>query len=367
MKIGILTFHASHNFGSMLQAYALKTYLSQENNDVEIINFRTENQKDIYAVLTKRKGFKYILKNLYSLSKYYYLKKKYDLFEDFLKIELECEQELTTAEQINEQNFDVIIAGSDQIWNISTNDFEWIYFLENLSAKKYSYAASCGPISVDPQNQVRLYGDLEKFEAISVRDYSTKQFVENNSNQKAVIVCDPVMLLDKNTWITLGQQASKCNLPDKYIFFYTLSCDNRMKKIVIQLSKKLNLPIVVPHNTNQNDLFMPAKRILVSGPKEFLHLIRHATIVVTSSFHAMQFSLIYNKIFYLIDGMKDNRKRDILNRYHLERQSIDSEQIDIQFVRNQIECGKIDFSDIIQDMQASGRNFLNGRILHGNM
>ena len=116
----------------------------------------------------------------------------------------------------------------------------------------------------------------------------------------------------------------------------------------------------------QNDLFISAKRVLVSGPKEFLYLIKEASIVVTSSFHAMLFSIIFNKTFYIIDGMKDNRKRDILSYYHLEKQSIDKE-IDFKLIHEQIEHSNMDFSTVINEQYDSGIKFIKERILHENM
>lgn len=364
MKIGIITFHASHNFGSMLQAYALKNYLINQGHNAEIINFRTKNQKDIYSVITKRKGIRYLVKNLYSLSRYFSLKKKHQLFEDFLKEELGCIKEVNNAEEINDMNFDAVIAGSDQIWNVETNDFEWIYFLENITAKKYSYAVSCGPASVKADDKSRLFNNLEKFEKISVRDSATKVFVEENSNKKAEVVCDPVMLLSKKEWENLSSEGQIKKLPKKYIFFYTLSCSKRMKNIVKKISKKLGLKIVVPHNTNQNDLFLKAKKVLVSGPKEFLRLMKEATVVVTSSFHAMLFSIIFDKQFYIIDGLKDNRKRDILLEYHLTEQSID-DKLDLSLIEKQLE-NNWNFCDIKENIEESGKTFLE-RILHEDM
>ena len=45
MHIGILTVHAPHNFGSMLQNYALQQFLIAEGHSVETINLRNEKQK----------------------------------------------------------------------------------------------------------------------------------------------------------------------------------------------------------------------------------------------------------------------------------------------------------------------------------
>lgn len=86
-RIGIITFHAAHNYGSVLQAYALMTKikrLTKGSRFVEIINFRTDRQKDQYKPLTKRRGLKYILKNGYFLLNYSARKMKFDKFEAFI-------------------------------------------------------------------------------------------------------------------------------------------------------------------------------------------------------------------------------------------------------------------------------------------
>lgn len=365
MKIGIVTFHAAHNFGSMLQAYALKNYISTNvDAQVEIINFRTDTQKDIYSVITHRKGIKYLIKNIYSLSSYRSLKVKHDKFEKFLQNKLGCSEECNTSSEINDKHFDLVIAGSDQIWNLETNDFEWIYFLEGINAKKISYAASCGPTTMSPQNKERVSADLQVFDAISVRDNATQIFVGANSNRSAEIVCDPVLLWDREKWIELSKESS-IELPDKYIFFYTLSCNDRMKKIVQQISDSLKLPVVVPHNTNQYDLLLKGKRKLETGPIEFLHMINSASVVITSSFHAMLFSLIFNKQFYIIDGMTDNRKKNLLAKYNLQNQSLDDELNDetLDFIKNQFRDWNIDFSDIVATERTSGEKFLGRNIV----
>ncbi len=364
MKIGIITFHAAHNFGSMLQAYSLKTTLSK-TSECNIINFRTENQKDIYAVFTRRKGLKYFIKNTYSLFFVFSLKKKHKAFEEFLRKKLECGDEIKNSEQINKMNFDKVVAGSDQIWNVSANDFEWLYFLEGVNVPKIAYAPSCGPSFVESSEENRLRADLSDFSAISVRDNATKEFVENNSNKKATIVCDPVLLLDRENWKELADE-STMKLPQKYIFFYTLDCSKRMKKIVKEISKALNMPIVTPHNTNQHDLFMSAKKKLDSGPIDFLKMVRDAEVVVTSSFHAMIFSIIFAKQFYIIDGMKDNRKKDVLEKYGLVQQSIDGE-LDIEFVKAQYFSWNQDFTKIIKQEQENALSFIEGEVFNGNM
>lgn len=84
-RVGIITFHASHNYGSVLQAFALKTVVEKVLHlDSHIINFRTDKQKDQYRPLTKRRGIKYIIKNGYFLLNYRKRKTKYLKFEQFI-------------------------------------------------------------------------------------------------------------------------------------------------------------------------------------------------------------------------------------------------------------------------------------------
>lgn len=366
MKIGIITFHAAHNFGSMLQAYALSTFMRRLNSDTSIINYRTENQKDIYSVFTKRRGLKYLIKNAYALLDYRRLREKNIKFEAFLREQLKCSEEHNCPASINSQNFDVIVSGSDQIWNIDTNDFEWVYLLDAIEVKKKcSYAASCGPSCVTITDRERITKALNDYEAISVRDNTTKQFVENHSEKTAQVVCDPVFLLDRDEWHDLAEEID-LRLPQKYIFFYTLSCSKRMKQVLKQISKSLQMPVVIPHHTNQHDLFMKAKRCVASGPVEFMHLMKNASVVVTSSFHAMLFSVICNKPFFVIDGMKDNRKKDFLKEYGLEKHSIDG-PVDLAMIQERYESKNNDFSSVAMREQRKGIEFIRRNIFHENL
>lgn len=362
MNIGIITFQASHNFGSMLQAFALKNYLKQVNTTVSIVNYRTDIQKDIYSVFTKRRGFKYILKNAYSALHYGVLKSKYDKFEAFLFDELGCKMDVDLR-QIQETKYDLVVFGSDQIWNLFAIDFDWLYLGEKVPTRKVAYAVSCGPNKFEIADKKRISEDLNCFDLISVRDGATKAFVDNNSKKTAEIVCDPVFLLEKRQWEQLMANNIR-KLPKKYIFFYSLGCDKRMSQIVRRISRTLNLPIITLNTSNQNDMFL-GKKILDSGPKEFLTLIRKAAVVVTSSFHAMLFSVIFDKLFFVIDGKKDKRKCDLLKKWQLEAQSIDGE-VDIELIKKQYSNFNCDYSELVKAEKDVGAEFIR-RAVYENM
>lgn len=126
-KVGIITFHASHNYGSMLQAYALQQVVLSMGYDCEIINFRSITQKEMYMPIFMRgtlygKCVRFIIQSPYALG----MLKKYRLFEKFLKEELILSsKEYNTLKDLENADFsyDYYISGSDQIWNVHINDF----------------------------------------------------------------------------------------------------------------------------------------------------------------------------------------------------------------------------------------------------
>ena len=133
IKTGTITFHASHNYGSMLQAYALQQILIKELCvENEIINFRSEAQKRYYQLQDKKNiTLKQKILKLFIGNNDNALEKKFLLFENFLKEELILSQEFNNEDEVVEysKKFDYLITGSDQIWNTYCLDFSWLYYL----------------------------------------------------------------------------------------------------------------------------------------------------------------------------------------------------------------------------------------------
>lgn len=360
-KVGILTFHASHNYGSMLQAYALKKVISLfKGVQCEVINYRTEKQKDLYAVLTKRKGVRYFLKNAYAFVTYNSQKTKWQLFENFLTQQLNCGQE-KTIKDIADANFDIVVTGSDQIWNINATDFDEIYLGKGINTVKLAYAVSCGTHIVE---DAWLKNDLKQlfseYKAISVRDRATADFARKFGVVNPSIVCDPTMLLSRDEWDELSR-APKQKLPDKYIFLYTLSCTKELVSIANNISETLGIPIVISKVTNQYDMVMRAKKVLACGPQEFLYLLKNAQLVLTTSYHAMLFSLMYNKKFFVVNGSSDNRHREIVERFGLDNNLL-SVNMTEQEIMESYDSMRTDYSGMIQLFAQSSKDFLERNI-----
>lgn len=330
-SVGILTFHASHNYGSCLQAYALLKTVKKLGVNAEIINFRTDRQKDMYAVFTKRKGVKYFFKNLTHLFYYFPLRKKHEKFEKFIneEYELSKEQYKTIAELENADfAYDSFIVGSDQIWNPIPKDFDWAYFLTFTESKKIAYAPSFGPFfgRADEKLLHSIADQIEKFSFVSVREYNAKNYLSKYTQKQIEVVLDPTLLVDKEEWMQLVE--NEPSVEGEYIFLYTLFSSAEINKIAKELAQKWKMKVVVSNFSNQYDVFTPYTKKFDAGPKDFLNLIYHAKFVLVTSFHGTVFSILFEKPFFAINGGKDNRISTLLTHTKLSERTIEIDNID---------------------------------------
>ena len=105
---------------------------------------------------------------------------------------------------------------------------------------------------------------------------------------------------------------------------YCLEPSKEQLKIADEISKKLQLPIVILRYNNKNDMFNHFVKKYDAGPEDFLAYIDHAALVLSSSFHGTAFSLIYHKPFYVLNGINDNRISEILNKTNMTERSLES-------------------------------------------
>lgn len=324
MKTGTLTFHASHNYGSMLQAYALQKSMIEIFGNNEIINLRTPYQKKMMKVISFRKGIAPLLKNISHIPYYFALTKKYNLFEDFLKSQLILSQtEIPNLNSDSTDYYDLICSGSDQIWNTGPADFNPGYLIPfEIPGIKISYAVSMGPGANEyPEPISKFPVWLKDFKRISVREEGTKITVCSLSGRNDVEVhCDPVLLLEKDKWMKFA--GNEPIIKGKYIFLYTVFANPLVIKCGKVLQKKYGCPVIISNFTNIHDLFSPFKKKLKSGPREFLNYIKFADKVITTSFHGTAFSILLNKPFVSVGGERDNRISNLLNLTQLLSRNI---------------------------------------------
>lgn len=354
-----ITFHAAHNYGSNLQAYALQKIITSLGCDNEILNLRTERQKDLYRVFTKRKGLKYVVKNLSHLFYYFPLKRAYDRYEDFINNYLSVTKEYVSEKELRDTDldYDIYVAGSDQIWNPIPADFDWSYYLTFAKeGRKISYAPSFGQLAAlgDRKTQQRIAESLHSFDIISVREQRSADNVKLLTGKTPLIVLDPTLLLKKGEWLDLIKDRERLIKGD-YIFFYTLFADPNRMDIIKRVSKAIGLPVVTSIFSNQYDVFNSFKKCYDAGPLEFLTLVRDAKLVVVSSFHGTVFSILLNVPFFAIDGMTDARISTLLKLVGLEGREITSDNVEEQ-CKN---ASPIDFTNVNNKLDEARRHSID--------
>lgn len=340
MNIKTITCHNVYNYGASLQAYALQQYLESLGHDVEIIDFQPWFHQDRYNknyIDHKRKLYKFfhffpsILNILHSIKDRHQIDEMKKMwgrkiaFDNFTHEYLHLTRRYNTSQELQDDppTADVYVAGSDQIWNTeSRNGKEPGYYLDFGDAKKISYAASFAVSKIQEELKSFVKGELSNFQHISVREKTGLSILEDLGIKGGVQVMDPVFLLDKEEWSILSSKAKDYNLAvNKYILVYDFLCDNRIASLVKILKEKSGF-ISVSINDFQNLPYVD-KNIDDAGPLEFISLIKNASMVVCSSFHATAFSLIFNKPFYVfpLNSQKNSsRMEDLLHMInHHER------------------------------------------------
>lgn len=330
-KIGILTFNWAVNYGAILQMFAEYTFIkNNSNSDLSIINYVPDKLKNVYELKVFKGSFhpKSLLKNFLTL-----ISKK-DLilkFRGFINNNFKLTKELkNTFELIKElYNFDIVIVGSDQVWNYYIvgeylNDYLLNFDIPNLM--KISYAASLGKNEI-PEEVINLFKNaIPKFDVISLREEKSKELLSNICKKDDIyVVLDPVFLLSKNEWLEVADQ-SKFEIKHKdYILIYMLEYNENLVQFALNLSKQTKLPVYsieIPffrYYKNKNKFI----NINNAGPEDFVKLFYNASYVLTNSFHGTSFSLIFEKPFLTFAHSKYNlRIENILKFYNLENNII---------------------------------------------
>ena len=287
MKVGILTFHDAHNYGAVLQAYALKKYIQKLGYEVKIINYHHETIPDGYPKEDNEK--------------------RWEKFNKFIKTLIDNEEKVYTKEEDLEQlDIDFWICGSAQIWNTEiTRGFNRGFFLDfKTNGKKISYAVSMGIPELPKEYEQKFKESLEKLDEISVREESLKQYAEKFVDKKIEITLDPTLLLDVSDYEKLLVE----NSYGQYVLIYALGPDERLIKIAKKIAKEKKVEIIELNDKAKKDYF--CKQISDASPEEFLSLIKNAKAVITNSFHGTIFLFIFKKEFYTITRLNRNSRME---------------------------------------------------------
>ncbi|MDU1568863.1 MAG: polysaccharide pyruvyl transferase family protein [Clostridium sp.] len=339
-RIGLITFHSSYNCGSMLQAYALQQVLNNiPNSNNELINFVGEGQKRFYSILVKPKNIKEIIKNIMFGIFYKKINSNYEDYRKFINEYLNLsEKEYSSTEELEKSHLDynILICGSDQVWNTKCLDFEDAYFLSfKNNVKKIAYATSMAANNIigqgkEIENRYRKY--LMDFDNISVRERNAKLWLEELVGRKIDITADPTLLISSDEWSKLAFP----KIEEEYIFYYSMWYTKEINKEIQKISKKYNMPVYVIDAKEwvRRGLWNYGFKLAPNGgPRMFLSLIKDAKLVFTSSFHGTVFASIFKRNFWYIKSnianSNDDRASFILEQLGLEEKLITKEKIQV--------------------------------------
>ena len=332
-KLGLCACYNHKNYGSQLQSYATTVELKKRNIDYEIIRYK---KKITPLLLTKAipRLFNPVFINdriIETFQKKLMLKLHSQLAEQnavrndaFNKFSENRFKKLSPIyygyDELKKQSekYTAVMVGSDQLWSPSgiTSNFYNLMFAGD-SYTKISYATSFGVSQIE-QRYHKIYKNfLDRLNYVSVRENSGKVIVDKLSINDAVVVCDPVILLDSDEWLEEIPNKNLFNEP--YIFAYFLGKSQEYRDEVTKFAKEKNLKIVTElhmDSYNKADRGFGDYTPFDIGPAEFVNLIRNAKYIFTDSFHGSVFSMLYKKQF------------SIFNRYSNDSVSSKNSRID---------------------------------------
>lgn len=303
MRIGIITLSASNNCGSLLQAYALKTLLEKYGN-VDVINYYSSASHMLYDVIPKDiyKHPRRLLKRIKSLRILYEEKYGYTIFRK--KIIRISGKEIRQQDLNKISNkYDVIVAGSDQVWNVMMWDFDEAFLCDWTDAKKIAYAPSLGGHDIrESQNSERYIESIMKFSRLSAREEFGKKCLEEITDRNVKHILDPTLVVGGETWNAL---VGKPMVKGAYIFFYSWAYnDDKILSIVTEEQKKSKIPVYVidgrkwvNRKPETYGFVLPKKQ----GPLAFINLMYYANKCYVESFHGLIFAHIFRKNYWLLD------------------------------------------------------------------
>lgn len=348
-KIGLISYHSGHNYGTMLQAFALQYYINEIlNEDAEYINYidgKSFKEAD-WSVRLKKIKEKFSLGILPLLYGFLYRKKlslSGKAFNRFFSSYIgTSEKRYSSFEELrmDPPEYDIYIVGSDQTWNPTFLKNNAAYFLGfvNEPQKKNSYASSIGVYSLDEDTKSLYSKYLNQFNSISCREILGCEILESFLDRHIEHVLDPTLLLTPDVWKNIE---CKYDIDVPYVLCYSLGYKKSVRQFAKKLAKEHNMPVYFIASTY---LDMQENNCLFGiGPQEFLFLIRHASFVCTDSFHGTIFSINFERNFYSFFKRNGNEKNSdnsrilsILQEFSLENRlkgDTFSEEVNINYDR----------------------------------
>ena len=330
MKIGIITLPLNTNYGGILQAYALQTILERMGHEVSIIEKRRPPLK-LPLWKTPLSYGKRIIKNLLGHPCPIFYEQKINretpiirqytdkFIEKYIKHRI-----VNDYTDIQESDYDAIIVGSDQIWRpIYFEQIEHAYldFTEGWYIKRIAYAASFGTDKWEytPEQTMECGRLLQYFNAVSVREISGVDLCREHYNVHAAHVLDPTMLLKAEDYIKIFE--AECTPKSSgTLLNYVLDETPEKTALIEKVAKDKGLVPFSVNSSKVDDTKANLKERIQPPLEQWLRGFYDAEFVITDSFHACAFSILFNKPFLVIGNADRGMSRftSLLSMFGLE-------------------------------------------------
>ena len=306
-KTTILTLHFYNNFGSVLQAYALRRTLEKAGYQADILPYRPRLPEYTYF-------------QDQDLQKAY--TEKCSKFVEFRCRALSMAEDTKWTDK-QWQDYDAYIVGSDIVWGKEFSGLDPAYFLDFVPDSKWKIAYAASVILTKDgktEDDVLFAKQIPFFDAVSVRETSSVACIQRFTTREVTAVLDPTLLLTQEEYAPLEIEIKEAQ-ERPYLLSYFLTHDPAEVDYTNSIAKKLGRRVIhyfadYPARVFPED----AGCFAFAGPGEFLSYVKNAACVFTNSFHGTCFAMIYRKPFYTYMAKRAmlSRVRDTVVRLGME-------------------------------------------------
>ncbi len=368
MKIALLSFHNTANYGAAMQAYALQSFLEKMGFDCEYLDYVNHTRKVEYSM------HDHIMQNIkcgnVSAAVKYMIgtpfmelrKKRFGKFyKQYLKVSAHT---YTNAEEAakTESLYDKFIVGSDQVWCAENNGGDIAFLLSFIKdgSKKISYSSSFGRNEIPELLKDEYARCLKDFAYLSTRERFGCDMINRMTGKDAKLVLDPVFLLSAEDWSKLIPSKKS----ESFVFSYTNTASQLpsfLKQIKYPLEGK-RIYKLSSHTSPSDFINKHIKVMYTMSPQSFLQSVRDAEFVVTASYHCLAFSIIFHKAFAVMlsgNGEKTGRLSTLLDYFGLSDRVV-TKDTTLEVLQKPIDWGVVD--DILIKKRKESVDYLIGAI-----
>jgi hypothetical protein len=307
-KFGIVTYHDGFNFGAFLQVYALQKTLNKLGFLSEVVNYKSPSHSYWeYRCLFFTRRPTVLWGNFRKMLAFFRAHKK-----------LQLSHVASDVNRLSDLNYAGVIFGSDEIWNYSNPivKLDPVYFGIGVpTARRISYAASCGSLHQDSIVPNVVSQGWQSFDYIAVRDGNSKALVSRHVEMPVELVLDPTFLVDFS-----GEEV-ECPAKD-FILVYTTGFTPDVQRSVREYATRRGKRLV---SIGYRNAFCD-ESVIGIGPFEFLGYYKAASVVITSMFHGTIFGIKYNKpIAIMVDPYRTNKLATMLDQFGLRNNVTDAD------------------------------------------